>query len=165
MSIKQWSDHMQGMLVANRPGSLGHAVLEVLATYEAARTGSAQTDVEIREGFAKGFELWRVEEARKLALEQARAKASGDDRNRSAREQQMEYRNQVRDQAADFLSRAVIGSGGHATILLISIYDDYKTGDELHDQTLAAGLGLAFDAWAKREQEIANAMQKPKAQA
>lgn len=105
-TIKQWTDQAQRMLEANRPGSLGHALLDVLAVYEAARAGDAAVDLAIREGLAKGFELWRVEQARQSAVEQAKAKESGPERNKEARENQMGYRNQVRDQAADFLWHA-----------------------------------------------------------
>ncbi len=41
----------------------------------------------------------------------------------------------------------------------------YRTGDLLHDQTLAAGLGLAFDLWSQREAQIEAALKGPKAQA
>lgn len=165
-AIKQWAaENMRGMLETNHPASIGHAVLHALTGYEAARTGQEPDDAALREGLAKGLEQWRLEEARKHAVEKAAAADSTDTRNADAVNNQIAYRNDVRDQAAAFLSKTTIDSGGHAVILLLSIFEDYRTGHELHDQTLAAGLGLAFDAWARREQEIAAAMRKPAVQA
>lgn len=163
--VNRHADTMRSMLDANGPGSLGHAVLEVLSAYEAMRTGMTIPDAQLRAGLTKGWDTWRLEQARLHHEAKEAASKDADDRNREAKEQPVAYRSQVRDESAAFLGKTQIASGGHAVILLCSIFNDYRTGDDLHDQTLMAGLGLAFDLWSQRESQIAAVMKGPKAQA
>jgi hypothetical protein len=160
-----WAAHMQGMLEANRPAHLGAAMVDTMCVYEAMRTGDETEDAHLRHGLAKGFEAWRLEQVRLHAAEKDQAEGDAGERNATAIADTMAYRNEIRDTFADFLSRTTVGSGGHAVIMLVSIFNDYKTGNEFHDQALAAGLGLAFDAWAEREKTFEKALKGPRGQA
>jgi hypothetical protein len=146
------AQHMVGLLKNLEPEDLPRAVLQALNAYEVARCSDPALNAELRCGLAKGLESWWASKVVVSAVGDAVGRIA------EAKANPMGYRDQVRDESLAFLERQHIEMPGHAVVLLISLFSDYRTGDMWHDKILTGGLGLAFDAWTQRDGLMRQAM-------
>lgn len=144
-SVDMLAKHMVGLLENLEPEDLPRAVLQALNAYEVARCSDPETNADLRRGLAKGLEAWWESKVVSTAIGDAEGRIA------EAKANPIAYRDQIRDESIAFLERQSIEMPGHAVVLLISLFSDYRTGDMAHDKVLVGGLGLAFDSWAQRE--------------